>query len=246
MMNVRKKMERKRSGWLRGVAAVFAAALLVAGCGDDDGPSDPPKDYGISPVTFLHANPGRDGEVAFFRGETTRVGSDALAYGETFKVSVPNGENLNYMVKSLSGQTLTSTTGAHDSSQYAMVIYTGDATTDESFVVSTNKINPNTGNVAVRFIHAAKDAGTRSLHINDSTGAVVATNLAYKGGSETYVSVPILGTSRFWIVDPTHSTPAIEVPVNLAFGSAWTIVFHGSRSAITEELEWMGTPIADE
>lgn len=230
---------------LWGLLVIAVSGMTAVGCGDDD-PVDPPKDFGTSSVTFLHANPGRDGEVAFFRGETTRIGSDALGYAETFKATVPNGENLNYTIKSLSGQTLTSSTGTHDSSQYAMVVYTGDAVTDEAFVVATKKISTSTGNVAVRFVHAAKDAGERSLHINDSTGAAVQQNLAYKAGSTTYVSVPVLGTNSFWIVDPSHSTPAIEVPVNLAFGSAWTIVFHGARNAIDPNLAWKGTPVADQ
>lgn len=240
-------MSFNRRGLRTGLLTIAAAGLLLVGCNDDDGPTDPPRDFGTSNVTFLHVNPGREGAVAFFRGDSIRIGTQqTVDYESMFKASVPNGENLRYMVTSLSGQTLATATGSHDSSQITTVVYSGDAVTDDLFIVSTERITTNPGSVAVRFIHAAKDAGARSLHINDSVGAAVAQNLEYKEGNATFISVPIVGTTSFWIVDPTKNTAAIEVPINLAFGSAWTIVFHGARTAIDPDLRWQGSPIADE
>ncbi|MGE3802248.1 MAG: hypothetical protein AB7H80_14625 [Candidatus Kapaibacterium sp.] len=243
---------KKRTGHTLRTALYSLALLLVGsfgltGCGEDD-PVTPPKDYGFSSVTFLHANPGRITGIAFFLGDTTLISADASEqpqYEGTFKKTVPNGESQKYTVKDLSGTELASTTAAHDSSQYIMVIYSGNATASDVFVAATKKISSSSGGkVAVRFVHAAKDAGSRSLKIGAADGASIASNVSYKGASGAFISVDV-ATDTLWIVDESGAKAAIPVPVNLSVGEVWTIVFHGSEGALTPELKWRGTPIAD-
>lgn len=226
------------------LAILLAGSFILAGCGEDD-PVAPPKDYGFSPVTFLHVNTGLPTGVTFLWGDSTPVSSQSPIYGEFFKATVPNGESQKYTVKGLDGSTLATTTGAHDSSQYATVIFSGNVDQREVFVASTKKINPSGGKVAVRFVHAARDAGPRALKIGSPDGAPIASNIAYKGSSGAYISINA-DTDVLSIVDDSEAKDPINIPVNLTVGKAWTVIFHGSENAVNPEYRWKATLIADE
>lgn len=229
--------------YLQTVAAMIlaAGATILTGCGGDD-PVTPP-DYGMSSVTFLHANPGRLDNVGFYRNDSTLIGS-LVNYGTFFTATTPNGPSVKYTVKHASGAPLRSTTGAQDSTKNTMVIYTGSATTDSLFMASSLRL-PSTGtSAAVRFIHAAQGAGARDLKMTDPNGGSIAQNLSYKQANGSYVSVPI-ATESLWIVDPVDSTNNIEVPINLQSGQGYSVVFIGAENAIDPNLGWKALIVAD-
>lgn len=227
------------------MTALFTLLLggtMLSGCGEDD-PVTPP-DFGESSITFLHANPGRSSGVAFFRGDTTRIGTGTTAYGQFFTATTPNNPSVKYSVKATDGTTLRSVTGSQDSAKRTMVIYTGSATTDSLFMASSTKINAGT-NATVRFIHAAQGASGRDLRIGDPTGPAIATNLGYKGANGSYISVPTT-TQTLWIVDPSDTTHNVAVPTgNLMAGQSYSVVFTGVENPVSAEFGWMGLLIAD-
>ena len=142
---------------------------------------------------------------------------------------------------------LGSGTGSHDSSKITTIVYAGDALLHEIFVATTTRIDPGAGNVAIRFIHAAKDAGARILKANSANGTTIATQ-SYKGASGSYVSIPTT-TASLWIVDTatTNPKPPIEVPVlDLTSATSWSVVFYGTENPVTPNLAWTGQLIADE
>jgi hypothetical protein len=244
--------EQMSSHYRKLLGLLFTAALgavTMVGCGGDD-PVAPPPDLGSSSVTFLHVNPGRDAAVAFFRADTIQIGSGATAtpqYAGFFKATVPNGTNLKYTAKATSGQVLASGTGSHDSSKIATVVYAGDALLHEIFVASTTRIEPGAGNVAIRFIHAAKDAGARILKANSANGTTISTQ-SYKGASGSYVTIPATTTS-IWIVDTATTNPKapIEVQIgDLSAATSWSVVFFGTENPVQPSLAWTGQLIADE
>ena len=230
------------------MAALLLGSFGLTGCGEDDPVT--PRDFGFSKVTFLHANPGRkDSKVAFFWGDTVAVSSSRPSYLGTLNATVPNGENLKYSVKALDGTTLALATGAHDSAQHAMVVYTGNALTDDLFVAATKKISSSSsGKAAVRFVHAAKDAGPRALKIGTPEGATIAANVSYQRASGAFISIDA-ATDTLWIVDNSDGKDPIPVPVNLSLANVWTIVFHGVENpadpVVDADLKWRGTPVAE-
>ena len=233
-----------------GLTALLLGTFLLTGCGGDDDPVEPPKDYGFSKVTFLHANPGRTNEVAFFRNDSTTISVPSkprLAYDEMFVSTVPNGENLSYSVKAIDGTELANTTGSHDSSQIATLIFSGNATTSDLFLATTNSIaTPGSGNVAIRFVHAAMNEGPRSLKLGSSSGATVVSDIAYKGASSAYVSIGS-DTKILSIVDESTTPPtSIDLSVDLSVAKVWTVVLMGSKAALSDELKLKGKLIADQ
>lgn len=215
----------------------------MTGCGDDD-PVEP-IDLGSSQVTFLHANPGKTSDVAFFRADTMPVKSGTIEYANFFSVTLPNADRVKYSVRAADGTVLRSATSDQDSARQMMVIYTGSGTSDSMVIATTQKIKPGT-KAAVRFIHAAQGAGARDLRIGDPQGSAIAQNLSYRGANGSYITLE-LTTQSLWIVDQSDSTNNIEVPVpNLAAGQSYSIVFIGAKSPPAQPASaWQGMVIAD-
>ena len=226
------------------LAILLTGSFLFTGCGEDD-PVVEPKDYGSSKVTFYHVNTGLVNEVAFFRSDSIPVSSTHPMYEGTVNATVPNGENLSYSVKGLDGTVLASTTGSHDSSQFATVIFSGNANQKDLFIAKSEKIEVAEGNVAIRFVHAASDAGPRSLKIGSAAGAPVASGISYMGASDKYVLVGS-DTKALVIVDETTSKPPITLTVDLSSGKVWTVVFHGTEAPVDEAYKWTGSLISDQ
>ncbi len=236
-----KTMKRTAQKFAAICMLLLGAGSMMVGCGEDD-PVIPP-DFGESLVTFLHANPGRVGNVAFFRSDTIQITTMTPKYGEFFNAMTPNGSSIKYLVKATDGTSLKSVRAEQDSGKVTMVVFTGDANADEVFFAASTKGNTGT-NAAVRFVHAAKDAGTRDLRIGDPAGAAISSNLSYKGASGAYISVST-NTDTLWIVDPADAANNIAIPVTLTAGLGYSIVFHGSEGAIDPALQWQGLIIAD-
>ena len=216
---------------LSGLIAILMIGITAAGCGSDD-PSGPPEPEGFSRITFMHANPAFTSEVFFFRGDTTNL-NFSLTYGNFTNREMPNGNSVKYTVKAADGTDLSSKSWKFDSTSKEMMIFSGDANTREVFLASTELLSGlGSGNAAVRFVHAQKDAQTRQILVNDTNGLVLTANaISYKNGSE-FVQVPTSSTTRFWIVDPEKKETAIQVPAgNLTPSTYYTIVLHGAKSA---------------
>lgn len=228
------------------VAALLlsASTFFVVGCGGDD-PVAPPVDLGTNKVTFMHVNPDQNSrEIIFFR-DSVQLTTGMPKYGEFFTQEVPNGSSLKYILKLTSGTPIDTVTTTYDSTQSVMILYAGSNASEDGFAAVTKKITTSTGKAAIRFVHAAKDGTARSLKVGDPNGSVIASNISYKGASGAYTSITVTGMDTLYIVDDTGVEAPIAVPVNLTVAPSWTIVFHGKKDALTADLKWKGTPVAD-
>ena len=211
--------------------------LFLSACSEDD-PVEP-IDFGSSPVTFVHANPGRGGDVvSFFRNDTVSLGAP-IGYKNNLLTTVPNGTSRKYTVKAGDGTTLRTKVGGHDSSEVATVVYAGNATTNDLFVLETTKVKPAGDNAALRFVHASKSATRRELRIGGPNGAPIA-DIGYGEASNAYVTAPATSTTSLWVVDelidPDKNNR--EFPVSLTGGKSYTIIFIGNDSALVDNLKW--------
>lgn len=230
---------------LPAIFALLLGGLTIVGCGDDE-PTGPAELDGVSNLLMMHANPGFTNDVYFFRNGSTTLNT-SLTYGNFSTEEIPNGNSVTINAKGADGTDLTSTSSKIDSGAHQAAIFTGTATSYELFMIATPDLTDlGSGNVAVRFVHAEKDAQGRRLRVNTVNGPLLTTSdITYKTSSE-YTTVPVSSTTSFWIVDPTATDEPIQVDATgLEAGNYYTVVLFGAKAAAAPANQPKGTLIKE-
>lgn len=212
--------------YLLAAASALAIAATLGSCTTETGPAVVKS----ARVTVFHANPGFTSPVVFTADSVT-LGAN-VAYGATDAGTAKGSPGTTVNVKGTDGTQLASSSVTVDSTTDTWTLFCGDATDRDAFTASSAMIFPVSGEVAIRFINASKNAGSVSLKVNSLTGASLAGTTAYKGASN-YTTNSAASITALFASDGSATPVAALTGLSLSSLKRYTVVLYGSKTATT-------------
>lgn len=213
----------------------FGAALLLgsvavgaSGCSDDPVPP-PPLRY--APITVFNAIVDVGNSPIAFKNGSTALTANALYGTPVVAGSALVGSETTVEAFAAGGSSLGSSKVNIDTNRSVWVIAAGEAIgTGKSFVfgVSHDEPHPPSGKVLVRVIHASYNAPAIDVHLDDSLGTALASNISFKG-SGSFVSIP-LATTKISITKTGNSNELLlfDIGTPLVADKVYNLVIYGS------------------
>ena len=214
-------------------ALLLAAALVTAGCDDDD-PTSPAT---TAQLRVVHASPDAPA-VDVLVDDATALTNVAYKASSAY-LEVPAGtRNLQVRAAGTSTTVIDADAALATGESYT-VLATGRLASIAPLVLEDDLTAPAAGNVRVRLVHASPTAGTVDIYVT-APGASIATAAPTLAGvpfraASAYLEVPA-GTYRVRVTPTGTKTVALDVnDVALAAGQV--------RTAIAVDAPGGGTPL---
>jgi|GEM_PF-3120185 len=211
---------------LLAAAALALPAIAMTGCGDDD-PVTPPAPAGNSTINMFSANPGL-GTSTPIRFRRAGVDLATVNYGTTKTATIPNG-NSTIDIVAADGSGLGSASLSLDSTKRAIVLFSGKVDQKDAYAVTTALTTPQSGNAAVRVVHASQNAGDIGVKVNSVNGLPFTNSLSYKNGT-AYLDLPVLSLTQLVITKANDTTELLSIPITpgLGNGKRYAVIVYGS------------------
>jgi hypothetical protein len=212
------------------VLAVIVLTLSLSSCSKNN------DSGGSSMSAYVQVTNSADGSTAQdFYVDNTKLTTSAVAYGSSSDfLTASTGNHQGKFETSGTSTVNASVSLSPQAGKYYSVFYVdGNSTTS----YQADRTAPQSGKARIRFINLSSALST-AVDFGITTGAKVASNLAYKAASTYYDVDP---ATAFSLYATGSSTVIISVPATLQAGHVYTIYVSGATTAavtshvVTEE-----------